>query len=137
MKSLNFLQMWFLSVSERHIYDAWLCNALSKDHVNLCDWARFLNQKFEPEMIEKYLEGFAQTTYSSFTGCPNNIIYGKYEFSFAPEFYFRRLVKKEEEGDCLWSQESFRFPSTLDRFISDCQEAGIELKLKEQSDDAI
>ena len=117
MKALNFLQMWFLNVSERHIYDAWLRNILSKNHTNLTDWAHFLNQKFEPEMIEEYFEGFDEFYYYDSN---------EYQIRFNYGVMYIDFVKTNTIYD-------YPIPSTLDRFISDCQEAGIELKLKEQN----
>ena len=108
MKGLNFLQVYSLKPSEADEYNLWLGNLLGLKYPCVAHWAVFLNKPFNPEMIEKY---FA-------------IIQGKH-FEFTTNLF--KIFTEYEE--CI-ERNIYPRPRTLDEFITNCQQAEIELRLK-------
>ena len=83
----------------------------------------FYAQKFTPELIEKYFEGFKRTNDIYI----DRIITIQNEYIFCDEYYFINWIKQENI-----SQRILGFPRKLDEFITDCQRAGIKLKWRKQ-----
>ncbi len=85
---------------------------LYKDHVN---------QPFTPELITKYFKGWEELS--------NGYYVAKYELKNYDVTLNRRDKSccYEKGLDTYW----FKFPRTLDDFITDCQRAGIELEWRD------
>ena len=83
----------------------------------------FYSQPFSPELIEKYFEG----------GSKNTIYASGYNMNNQKIIIFHPNIKQSFSiQDCKKSYGmEFYYPSTLDRFICHCQDAGIKLYWKE------
>jgi hypothetical protein len=88
----------------------------------------FYSQPFSPKLIEKLFEGWEDIGNGNliYQFEDSDLIYDNLRGLNVPDFVLRGKFK----GKDLYRFQACK-PSTLDRFICHCQDAGIELKWKE------
>ncbi len=121
-KVMNYLE-WMLS-DGNYSEDLYI-QLLQNDQWTNRDVAEWYNQKFQPELIEKYFEGWEK--HKTFVNTYNYSYQNKYLIKEASGIYSMLMNYKSIE-DCIVL--TTLYPETLNDFIRDCQRAGIELTYK-------
>ena len=89
----------------------------------------FYSQAFTPELIEKYFEGWVADEFPIFGNSKALYIrYNKGEHQVRIEGDNHSMLYENNIDE---KAKRWYFPSTLDRFICHCQDAGIKLYWKE------
>lgn len=133
MKVLSYLQVNCLPDNEYYEYEVFI-----KKQYNMTV-EEFYSQPFKPEMITELFKGWLE--------CPDLYVSDlqeipeghhvpfKWYIDFDSGIYIFKIFEYRD-GDLVEDYlKIHKIPSTLDRFICHCQDAGIELTWKEQNNE--